>query len=149
MMRVATWSASLLIALTLLACGGDETDPEAGHTPNDARLFVAGVDVTGGLQLSTNETVRVEVRFIDADEQPITGIEDEHHTALSFLPDDLATTESVEGANFQKDVIASATPGVGSVMVGYGHDEAADELEFGPFNVVVAASGPPNPQAAP
>jgi hypothetical protein len=146
MLRVTAWSASMLIALTLVACGGDETDPEEGHTPNDAQLFVAGVDVTSGLQLPLGETVRVEVRFVDAEGQPITGIEDEHHTALSFSPEDLATTASVEGANFQKDVTASSTPGTGTVRVGYGHDEAADELEFGPFDVVVAGSGPPNPQ---
>jgi hypothetical protein len=142
MTRVASWFVPILIALALTACG-DEAAPVEDHTPVDALLFVGGVNITDGLVLPAGETVRVEVRFINDQSQVITGIEDDHHTALTFSPEGLATTTSVDGSNFQKDVTASATPEAGSVMVGYGHDEAADELEFGPYDVVVAATGSP------
>jgi hypothetical protein len=142
MVRLALHSISaLFIALPITSCGGDETDPEEGHTPDDAALFVDDVDVSAGLLLPAGETVRVEVRFLDHDGAEIPGIEDEHHTSLTFTPAALATTASVAGQNFQKDVTAQADPAVGDVMVGYGHDEDADELEFGPFPVTVAATG--------
>jgi hypothetical protein len=141
MTRVACHAlTALLIALTLAACGSDEPPPEEGHTPADAALFVAGVDVSAALILPAGETVRVEVRFLDDHGDVITGIEGEHHTKLTFTPMTLATTASVEGLNFQKDVTAQADPGVGTVTVGYGHDEAADELTFGPYDVTVAAT---------
>jgi hypothetical protein len=38
-------------------------------------------------------------------------------------------------------VTAQAGAGTGSVMVGYGHDEAADELEFPAIDVTVVATG--------
>jgi hypothetical protein len=47
----------------------------------------------------------------------------------------------VDGENFQKDVTAQADPATGTVMVGYGHDEQADELEFGPYDVSVVPTG--------
>lgn len=142
MSRVASLSltVSLLAGLALAGCGGDETGPEEGHTPADAQLFVDDADVTSGLVLLAGETVRVEVRFLNDEGEVITGIEDEHHTALTFAPEDLATTATVDGANFQKDVTASPTPGTGFVTIGYGHDEAADELEFGPVPVTVAVT---------
>jgi hypothetical protein len=130
----------LLVALTLAACGNNEPPPEEGHTPVDAALFVGGVDVSAGLILPAGETVRVEVRFLNDQGDVITGIEADHQTRLTFTPAALATTASVDGLNFQKDVTAQADLGIGSVMVGYGHDEAADELEFGPIDVTVVAT---------
>jgi hypothetical protein len=132
--------AILLTAFVFAACGGDETAPEEGHTPDAARLFVNGTDVTDGLVLPAGETVRVEVRFIH-DGEVITGIEGEHHAGLIFTPATLAIVASVADHNFQKDVTAQSHPGAGSVMVDYGHDEAADELSFGPFPVGVVAAG--------
>lgn len=55
---------------------------------------------------------------------------------------------SVPGHNFQKFVTGQDVPGNGTVMVGYGHDEAADELSFGPFDVTVLTQAP-HPNAAP
>lgn len=141
MSRVASRFLPILIAaLAVAGCSNDETGPEEGHTPSDAALFVGGVDVTDGLVLPDGETVRVEVRFLNDEGEVITGIEDEHHAALTFTPEGMATTASVDGANFQKDVTASGTPTTGSVIVGYGHDEEADELAFGPIPVTVAAT---------
>lgn len=146
MMRIVSWSVPILIAaLAAAGCGGDETAPPEDHTPSNAALFVGGLDVSSGLVLPAGQTVRVEVRFLDDAGQVITDIEDTHHTALRFSPEGLATVASVDGQNFQKDVTASTTPGAGSLMVGYGHEEAADELEFGPYDVIVPGPPSPNP----
>lgn len=134
------YTAVLLAALTLAACDDDETGPEEGHTPESAALFVDGVNVSDDFVLVAGAPVRVEVRFLDEHGDEITGIEDEHHTALTFTPSTLATVESVDGQNFQKDVTGQATPASGSVQVGYGHGEDADELSFGPFDVTVEAA---------
>jgi hypothetical protein len=138
MTRSAFRSTAILLA-ALVACGDDETAPEEGHTPDAAALFVNGTDVTGGLVLPAGEPVRVEVRFLH-DGEVITGLEDEHHAGLTFTPATLAAAAGVADHNFQKDVTGQDAPGSGSVMVGYGHDEAAEELSFGPIPVSVVAA---------
>jgi hypothetical protein len=140
-----TWSpfryATLLLAvLTFAACDDDETGPEEGHTPTDVALFVEGVEVIDDLILPAGEPVRVEVRFLDDEGEEITGIEDDHHTALTFTPSTLASVASVDGQNFQKDVTGQGDPSTGTVLVGYGHNEDADELSFGPFDVTIAVA---------
>jgi len=142
MNRYASRSVTILLAaLSLWACGGDETDPEEGHTPDDATLFVNGIEVSDGLIIPAGEAVTVEVRFLDHDGQVITGIEDEHHAGLTFTPATLATVTDVPGHNFQKEVTGQSGPGAGTVTVGYGHDEAADELSFDPIPVSVVVTG--------
>ena len=131
----------LLAALAFAACGEDETGPEEGHTPETATLFIDGVAVTDGLILPAGEQVRVEVRFLDEHGEVITGIEDEHFASLTFTPATLATVAGVADHHFQHDVTAQAGAGTGSVVVGYGHDEAADELEFPAIDVTVVATG--------
>jgi hypothetical protein len=133
-------TAILLTVLVFAACGDDETAPEEGHTPDAAALFVNGTDVSAGLSLPAGEVVRVEVRFLHEGEV-VTGIEDDHHAGLTFTPETLAAVASVADHNFQKDVTGQSASGAGSVMVGYGHDEEADELSFGPFPVTVVAAG--------
>lgn len=127
----------MALALTLGGCSDEAVAPEESHTPASVKLFVNDVDVTANLVLGTNEVTRVEVRYYAADGDLITGIEDHHHTALVFDPVTLATTENVVDFNFRKDVTGQATAGTGTVMVGYGHEAAADELTFGPFPVSV------------
>jgi hypothetical protein len=131
----------LLAALALAACGDDETGPEEGHTPVNAALFVNGVNMSDDLVLAAGEPVRVEVRFLNDEGEEITGIEDEHFASLTFTPATLATVADVADHHFQKDVTGQAEPGAGNVRVGYGHDEAADELTFGPFDVTVVVTG--------
>jgi hypothetical protein len=136
---VSRSTAILLAVLAFAACGDDETAPEEDHTPDAAALFVNGTDVSDGLVLPAGEVVRVEVRFLREGEV-ITDIESDHHAALTFTPATLATVAGVADHNFQKDVTGQGEPGPGSVMVGYGHDEEADELSFGPFDVTVVAT---------
>ena len=134
-------------ALAFAACGGDQTEPEESHAPHGVTMLVGGVSFGDELVLSLGEAVTVEVRFLDQHGAVITGIEDEHRVGLSFTPATLATVMSVPGNNFQKFVTGQAVPGNGTVMVGYGHDGAADELGFGPFDVTVLAQAP-HPDAA-
>lgn len=71
----------------------------------------------------------------------ITGIEVDHHAGLTFTPTTLAAVASVADLNFQKDVTGRGTAGAGTVTVGCGHDEAADELSLGPIPVSVVETG--------
>lgn len=129
-----------LVALATIAtaCGSDETmAPEPSHTPSSAKLFVNDVDVSADLVLEAGALTVVEVRYYDDHGDEITGIEEHHYAGLAFTPGTLATAVAQADAHFFLDVTAQAGAGAGSVMVGYGHDEAADELTFGPFPVTV------------
>lgn len=123
-----------LAMLTAAACGSDEVT--GGHTPVDVAVFVAGAEVDA-LHLTAGQTTTVEVRFLDDHGDVIADIEDHHFAALTFTPAALATTAYATGRHFVLEVTAQATAGTGTVAVGYGHDEDADELTFGPIDVVV------------
>ncbi|MBA3658110.1 MAG: hypothetical protein H0W67_00765 [Gemmatimonadales bacterium] len=140
-MRVTqvSFALGLLCApLMITACDDDEAASEQHGTPVDARPFVNGTDVSAGLALAAGETVRAEMKFYDGQGAEITGIEDEHFATVTVTPASLVTVADVSGKRFQKDLTASAEQGSGTFRIGYGHDEAADETEFGPFDVVVA-----------
>lgn len=126
----------LFAAAAVLTACGSETAPE-DHTPASAKLFVAGQEITPSLSLTRGQTVRVEVRFYHDDGDQITGIETEHFAGLTFSPAALATVTPVTGQHFFFDVTVQNAAGSGTVSVGYGHDSAADELSFGPFQVTV------------
>jgi hypothetical protein len=134
-LRAGTILIAALAAAT--ACGGEETAPENHAEPASAKLFVQDTEVTPSLTLMAGQTVRIEVRYYADDGDLITGLEIEHYAGLTFSPATLATTAAVSGQRFFLDVTAQATPGTGTVMVGWGHDELADELSFGPFDVTV------------
>jgi hypothetical protein len=130
-----------VLAAALVSCSDDETGPEEAHTPARAAVFVNGADMSDNLILPAGEAVRVEIRFYNDEDEQITGIEDEHFASLTFAPDDFATVEDVTDEHFQKDVTGGGSAGVATFRVGYGHDEAADELEFGPFDATVVLTG--------
>jgi hypothetical protein len=102
---------------------------------------VGGTDVTSGLAIEAGQTVRVEVRFYDEHDEEITGIAATHFASLTFTPATLATVADVPGEHFQKDVTAGIETGTGTYTVGYGHDEEADELAFGPHPASVVLTG--------
>lgn len=134
---------AVLAALALSAC--DSTEPDGGghgHTPESVQLVVGDEVIAAGGTLAgaAGATTRVEVQFLDGDGEVIEGIEGDHHTALTFTPTGIAAVAAVAGANFQKDVTFQGAAGTGTFTVGYGHQPAADELTFGPFNVVVEGS---------
>ncbi|MEZ4413542.1 MAG: hypothetical protein R2910_11205 [Gemmatimonadales bacterium] len=128
----------LALVLALGACSSDEAAaPAHTHTPASAKLFVNDVDETANLTLTAGAQTRVVVKFYADDGDEITGIEADHFAALTFAPGVLATAVEDPDAHFSFDVTAQATAGTGTVMVGWGHDAAADELSFGPFVVTV------------
>jgi hypothetical protein len=139
------FSPALLIgALAVAGCSdSNETPPEEGHTPASAALVVNGNPVAEGdpVVLVAGTTVPVEVKFYHDDGDEITGIETDHFARLTFTPSTLATSADVPNQHFHKIVTANSDIGSGSVTVGYGHDEAADELSFGPFTLTVVITG--------
>lgn len=139
--RVLLTQAFCCGSLLLAACNGTESPPEGHGTPVEARLFVAGEDVSTGFALAPGATTRAEVRFYDDDGMQITGIEDEHFAAITVTPSALLAVSDVAGQHFQKDLTASNTEGTGTYKIGYGHDAAADETAFGPFDVTVVQVG--------
>jgi hypothetical protein len=140
MLRLSPALLSGLLAIA--ACSDNEAPPEEGHTPATAALVVDGnpVDQGGQVVLVAGTTVPVEVKFYHDDGDEITGIEAEHFAKLTFTPETLATSEDVPDQHFHKQVTAGPDIGSGSITVGYGHDEEADELTF-PFTVTVVATG--------
>ena len=128
--------ATMSVIAFAAACDEDETTGETGHTPDEAVMTVDGLPVDT-LRLTQTGTTRVVIRFYH-DGELLDDIEVDHHTRLTFTPPTLATDAAVAGANFSRDVTGDAVAGtLGTVMVGYGHDEAADDAEFGPFDVKI------------
>lgn len=128
----------LVLCLGVGACNSDEAAaPAHTHTPDSAKLFVNDVDETANLTLAAGASTRVVVKFYAADGDEITGIEADHFASLTFAPGTLATAVEDAAAHFEFDVTAQAASGTGTVVVGWGHDAAADELSFGPFDVTV------------
>jgi hypothetical protein len=125
-------------AFALAGCSSNETGPGPDqHDPAYARLYVNGVDETDNLILAAGAVTRVQIRFYLADSTEETTIESTHFSSLTFTPTALATPASVTDHHWQWDVTGQATPGAGTVMVGFGHDALADEKSFGPFPVTV------------
>jgi hypothetical protein len=137
-----TWqrmTAVLMLALIAGACDeADEITGEEDHTPVNARLFVNGQEITPAVRITRAQTTRFEIRFFAQDGDRITGIEADHFARLTFSPASLATSTDVASQRFFKDVTSTATAGTtGTVSVGYGHDTAASDRTFGPFNVTI------------
>ena len=133
-------AAAASVALALGGCSDGETGPEEAHTPVRAAVFVNGLNASDHLLLPAGEAVRVEIRFYDDEDVEITGIDDDHFAAITFTPGDFAAVADVAGEHFQKDVTGGAALGTGTFIVGYGHDQAADEELFGPFDATVVAT---------
>ena len=129
---------ALALALATGACSSNETGPGPdAHVPTSAKLFVNGADVTANLVLPAGATTRVQIKFYLADGSEETTIETTHFSSLTFTPTVLATPAGVTDHRFQWDVTAQGAAGTGTVMVGFGHDDLADEDSFGPFPVTV------------
>jgi hypothetical protein len=120
----------------LAACESDESTGESGHTPDEVVLTVDGLPVDT-LRLTLAGATRVVLEFYH-DGELLDGTEADHHSILVFTPPTLATDAPVAGANFSRDVTGDAVAGtLGTVMVGWGHEEAADDEAFGPFDVKI------------
>lgn len=132
------WKSILPVAAMALATGCSSEEPEDHDTPTAAKLYGPGSqELTPNVALARGQTIRIEVRFYADDGDQITGLEDEHATALTFSPATLATAGSVSGQPFFFDVVAQNAAGTGTVSVGFGHGSNTTEKTFGPFPVAI------------
>ena len=99
----------------------------------EGALIAAGAPYT----FTAGQTVRVRIKFFNAEQQDLDPVEGEHFGGLTFNPVSLATVARVTAHNFQFDV-TGGTAGAGTLQVGYGHDELADEETFTPGSVTIA-----------
>ena len=143
-MRLPTlrFAPALLIGLLAVAACSDsnETPPEESHSPSSAALIVDGTPAGDPILLPAGATVPVEIKFYNDAGDEITGIEDSHFGNLTFDPSTLAAVADVPNQHFHKTLTVGGEVTGGVVTIGYGHDEAADELSFGPFAVSVVAT---------
>ncbi len=144
--------ATTAFAFTLAACSDSEAPPEGHGTPESAKLFdtATNLELPTPYALPTGTTTRVTVHFYDADGDDISQelIDTGHFTSLTFTPSTFATSAAVAGEVFERDVTVTADPGAtAELMIGYGHDAAADSRSFGP-NAVTASEGAPAARTA-
>ncbi len=119
--------------LAIGACSSEESSAPHGHTPEAVKLFDGATELSGPIQLAASQTLQVEVKLYN-DEGEEIALDAGHLVGIAATPAGLVTVSQVTATTF--DLTAQATPGSGSVTVGWGHD-APDELTFGPFAVDV------------
>jgi hypothetical protein len=124
-------------------CGGDETAPTEDHTPTTYNVLFNEIPVTSPYVFTVGQTVRVRLKLFNAAGDDLDDVEAEHFAGLTFDPSDLVTVARVPGHNYQFDV-TGANAGTGTLVVGFGHDEQADETAFPSAPVTVEASGGAN-----
>ena len=107
------------------------------HTAVTYNLLVNDVAVSAPYTFTAGQTVRVRIKFFNAEQQDLDPAEGEHFGGITFNPASLATVSRVSGHNYQFDV-TGGTPGTGTLQIGYGHDDLADEVTFDPAPVTVA-----------
>jgi hypothetical protein len=139
--------ATAAFAFTLAACSDDETPPEGHGTPESVKLFdtETNTELPTPYTLPSGTTTRVTVHFYDEDGHDISEelLDTGHQTSLTFTPSAFATVAGVSGEAFERDVTVDADPGTAStLLVGYGHDEDADERSFGPYAVTASEGAP-------
>jgi hypothetical protein len=127
--------------LFAVSCGGDETAPPADdHTPVSYTVFIDDIQATAPYTFVQGQTVRVRLRFLNAASEDLDEVESSHFAGLTLAPASLAMVARVPDHNYQFDV-TGGTPGTGTVTVGYGHDNLADEHTFSPVDVAVDPPG--------
>jgi hypothetical protein len=133
------FTPAALGVVVVAACGDSEAPSLTDHTPATYSLLVNNVAVSAPYAFTAGQTVRVRIKFFNAEQQDLDPVEGEHFGGLTFNPVSLATVARVTGHNYQFDVTGGSA-GTGTLQVGYGHDELADEVTFDP--APVTAAGP-------
>jgi hypothetical protein len=127
------------------ACGnGDELQPNEDHTPVSYNLLIDDQPVSPPYTFVDGETARVRIKFFNAAGEDLDSEEAGHFARLTFNPITLATAVRLDDHHYQFDV-TGGTAGEGTLQVGYGHDDFADETVFDPAPVRVTIPGPGNP----
>ena len=127
----------VLGVVVVAACGDTEAPSLTDHTPVTYNLLVNNVAVSAPYTFTAGQTVRVRIKFFNAEQQDLDPAEGDHFGGLIFNPVSLATVARVTGHNYQFDV-TGGTAGAGTLQVSYGHDELADEETFTPAPVTIA-----------
>jgi hypothetical protein len=128
----------------LAACGGDETTGTEDHTPASYQVLINGAAAAVPYPFTVGQTSRVQIKFFNQAGEDLDEVESSHFGGLSFSPTTRATVTRVIGHNYQFDVTGS-NEGTGTVTVGFGHDEAANETTFPAEAVTVGTEGGGNP----
>ena len=132
-MRRALGVAAVTLSTMLLAsaCDSNESTDEGGpdHTPVRVVFAVNGTQITGDtLFLPAGQTVTVRGTFYNAADDDLDDVETTHFSKLTFNPGTLGTATVDLNAHYTHSVqVQGAATSTGTVDVGYGHDELADE----------------------
>lgn len=131
---------ALLLAGVLAACGDDETPAGTeDHTPATYSVLLDGTETEPPVTLTEGQSVEVQLKFFNAEDEDLDEVESEHFGGLTFNPTTLATVTRDPLHNYRFTVVGN-NPGTGTVQVSYGHDEGADETTFDPVPVTVEAA---------
>jgi hypothetical protein len=131
------------VFLLAASCGNDETAPPADdHTPVSYTVLVDDIPMTAPYTFIEGQTVRVRLRFLNAASEDLDDIESTHFAGLTFNPASLATVARITDHHYQFDVTGAAE-GSGTMQVGFGHNEQANETTFSPADAVVDPAGGP------
>jgi hypothetical protein len=134
------------IAAIGTACGGgDELQSNEDHTPVSYSVLIDDLPVSVPYTFVAGETARVRIKFFNAAGEDLDSEEAGHFARLTFDPVTLATAVRLDDHHYQFNV-TGGTAGTGTVQVGYGHDDFADETVFDPVPVSVTTSGGGDPQ---
>ena len=126
-------STALVVAA---ARSGDETQAADQHTPVSYSVLIDSVPATAPFDLTAGQTVRVQIKFLNALNDDLDDVESEHFAGLTFTPTSLATAVRDPNHHYRFDVTPGSS-GVGTLVVSFGHDELADETSFPAATVTV------------
>ena len=126
----------LALFTVVAGCGGDEPQSTPDHTPVSYNVLINDVPVTAPYTFPSGVTVTVRLKLFNASQDDLDDVEAEHFAGLTFEPASRATAVRLANHHYQFDV-TGGVPGSGTVTVGFGHDQAADERTLPPANITV------------
>jgi hypothetical protein len=138
--RVLLAVCGCAVLSVLAGCGADETQPAEDHTPDTYTITVDGNAASAPYTFTEGQTALVQIQFVNKEGESLDDVESEHFAGLHFQPTTLATAVRRADHHFQFDVTGGTT-GTGTLTVGFGHDDAADEVSFPAAAVTVDQSG--------
>jgi hypothetical protein len=135
----ARWYAATLLGFAA-ACGGDETQSNDAHTPVSYTISIDGAPASAPYHFTAGETVLVRIEFLNQAGESLDDVESSHFAGIVIQPNTLATAVRRADHHFQFDV-TGGTQGTGTLIVGYGHEDTADEVSFPEAPVTVSSGG--------
>ncbi len=129
-------TAVLFAALALVGCGSSAEAPADDHDPTSFKVLINGVEASAPYTFAAGTATHVQLKFYNAASQDLDDVEAEHYASLTFSPTTLATAAPDAAHHYQFDV-TGGTAGSGTMAIGFGHDEMADEHSFDNVAVTV------------